>query len=170
MSPFSIKILLLPWLKESHSLKRQYFDLEILPQHPLGVQLCCLPRGGDIPPRPAHTSHQQVIHQRGKQSTAEAKGLSVERETVGLGRLVPELLFPWDTHCFPPVGNSKHRELGCPSTRQLCAVGVTTTDLVGTLWHCCHSGSTGSWNPPDSLRPSKLCLAASTQRKLWNSC
>lgn len=92
------------------------------------------------------------------------------RETVGLGRLVPELLLPWDIHCFPLVENSKHRELGCPSTEQLCAVGVSTTGTGETLRHCCHSGSTGSWNPPDSLRPSKLCLAASTQRKLWNSC
>lgn len=91
------------------------------------------------PPRPAHTSHHRVIHQRGSRALQKPK--LITGETAGLGRLVPELLFPWDTRCFPLGENSKHRELGSPSTEQLCAVGVSTTEPVGTPQHCWHSGA-----------------------------
>lgn len=159
MSLFFIKIFLLPWLKESHGLKPQYFDLEILPRYPPGVQLYC---PSDIPPRPAHPSHHRVIHQRG--SRALQKPRLITGETAGLGRLVPELLFPWDTHCFPLRENTGN--WGLPA--QSSCVLLVSAPL--SQWGHLSIAVTVELKPTRLPDPPKLCLAASTWRKPQNIC
>lgn len=73
----------------------------------------------------------------GKQSTAETK--AYHWRDCRIGKTGARTAVSMRHSLLPTEG--KHRELGSPSTEQLCAVGVSTTEPVGTPQHCCHTGA-----------------------------
>lgn len=80
----------------------------------------------DIPPRPAHTSHHQVIHQRGKPRAYHWRDCRIGNTGARTAVSMRYIL-------LAPCGEQQEQKQGSPSTEQLCAVGVTTPDPVGAL-------------------------------------